>query len=668
MAKAALSIRTRLMRVVVLTILGAIVTSVTFFAVNEFRRAIVAEQARMKGSAAAFAAAAATGAEAGDRRAVLLVLRGIKELPQVRYAAALDSKGLILAEIGQVVQLVGRDGSVENAGWLQMLSAETLTVSVDIRDSGEVIGSLVLVTDITNLRAQYLTGLLVSLAASLLLIIVTAFIARAQISRVIQPLGTLADDFADIGRRSDLKRRLMKERSDEVGVLVDAFNEMFSQIERRDGLLQKHRETLEQTVEERTSLLRLAKEEAERANAAKSNFLATMSHEIRTPMNGMMVMAEMLSASALSPKHLRYADVITRSGRALLSIINDILDYSKIEAGKLNFETIPFSLDTLIEDTASLFSERAREKGLTLATFVAPDMPTELIGDPTRLGQVLGNLVNNALKFTENGGVTVEAICAGSGAGSESTTLEIHVRDTGIGIPADKLATVFERFSQADQTITRKFGGTGLGLSISRQLVEGMGGDLQVNSRESQGSDFCLRLTVPVAVKATLKASLNGKRIAVLTANRLIFETVARALESRGAIVTDFRAEIALIDGTHGAMLPIPYIFMRPFAEKGASSADANLLAEVSAPIRRADFDAIAKALATADWTHFNDREREAQLRPVLPNMQAPSRSCRRRHSRQSGSIGRGSRRVRDHAGTCRERTRGTRPSSVAAV
>ena len=190
----------------------------------------------------------------------------------------------------------------------------------------------------------------------------------------------------------------------EIGELVDGFNRMLGDIRERDERLEAHARNLEDEVKARTADLRVARDAAEAANRAKSDFLATMSHEIRTPMNGIMVMADLLVQAELPRRQQRFADVIARSGKSLLAIINDILDFSKIEAGKLELERLPVDVNALAENVTSLFAERAREKGLDLAAFVDPALP-QITSDPVRLGQVVSNLVNNALKFTEKGSV-----------------------------------------------------------------------------------------------------------------------------------------------------------------------------------------------------------------------------------------------------------------------
>jgi len=340
---------------------------------------------------------------------------------------------------------------------------------------------------------EMITRLLITAAIFILIGACIVLFVSERLSRPLMHLTRLANELAQGNFAvSDNVQKIPPDG--EIGALTTAFSQMARNLKISYDKLEEYSRTLEQKVINRTSELAEARDQAIAADKSKSEFLSMMSHEIRTPMNAIIGMTRLALQTDLTAKQKDYLTKVQISSRALLGIINDILDFSKIEAGKLELESIAFNLDGVLNDLSSVMNDKAEEKGLQIRFITADDVPSDLIGDPLRLGQVLLNLVNNAVKFTSHGGdIDINVALAGGGEQAkraDQIKLEFSVKDTGIGLTAEQIGGLFQSFNQADKSTTRKYGGTGLGLAICKRIVDMMGGAIHVNSEIGKGSTF----------------------------------------------------------------------------------------------------------------------------------------------------------------------------------
>ncbi|MDQ7833513.1 MAG: response regulator [Desulfovibrionaceae bacterium] len=358
-------------------------------------------------------------------------------------------------------------------------------------------------------------------------------------SVILDPIDLMRRVARRISQRRDYGLRFPTDRRDELGSLAGVFNEMLDIIGQNEQALKLHGERLEDLVNRRTLELAGAKQAAEKASQAKSEFLANMSHEIRTPMNAVIGMADLTLKTPLSPRQRQYLSVIRASSRSLLRVINDILDFSRIEAGKMSMERIGFRLSDVLDEVLDLYRGAVADKDIELFLELDPGTPDDLLGDPLRLRQVLVNLVSNAFKFTERGEVAMRAsLVRDMGDRAE---IVLAVRDTGPGIPQDKIDGVFEAFTQADGSVTRKHGGAGLGLAIARDIARLMGGDVRVRSELGRGSEFLVTVVlekdpaVPAAAQAPFER-FAGLRVVVAAGNQGLGASLVNTLTRFGFV------------------------------------------------------------------------------------------------------------------------------------
>ena len=514
------SISRKLVVVMLATATVALLLATVGFTAHQvvsFRRSMSARLSSLAGILGANSAGALAFQDADAAERVLHSVDGQRDI----VSACLYAEAALLAEYRRS----SAAGCPDDVGAFGTAADATLVRVQPVMYEDDQIGVIALVADRRELAAMLEQDAIIVLVLLMVGLGATWGMAAFLQRLISRPVLHLVGVATSVTTQQDYSVRAIAHGQDEIGLLSRSFNDMLDQIKTD---IDQRKQTMAQLEASGRDLER-ASQAAQAATKAKSAFLATMSHEIRTPMNGVVGMTELLADTPLTAQQREYTSMIRSSGEALVTIINDILDFSKIEAGRLDVETTDFNLYGATEQAVDLLAERAHAQGVELTVRFDQAVPLAVAGDPGRLRQVLTNLIGNAVKFTEHGAVSVQV---GVEQEDDDTVLvRVAVSDTGIGISGEALARLFQPFSQADSSTTRRFGGTGLGLAISKRLVELMGGTIDAESVEGEGSTF--RFTLPFEKRATLpmdptlEGMLRGLRVLAVddnAANRALLE------------------------------------------------------------------------------------------------------------------------------------------------